>query len=54
MEKITKKELIILYRGLIDLQTFNVRFDESTSYKFSKEEVSKLMDKLDKQIQLKY
>ena len=54
MKEITKKEFIILLRGLIDLKTFNVSYDEYTSYKFSNDEVNKLMDKLDKQIQIKY
>jgi len=54
MKEMTKKELIILHRGLIDLKTSNVSYDESTSYKFSREEVSKIMDKLEEQIQIKY
>ncbi len=46
MEEMTKTELIILYRALIDLKTLNVLYDEST--------VIKIMDKLEKQIQIKY
>ena len=50
---LTKKELTILFKGLIDLKSFDVFFDESTSYKFSNDEVNKLMDKLNEQIQIK-
>jgi len=50
MKDLTKRELIILFRGLRDLKTF----DESTSYKFSNDEVNNLMDKVNKQIQIKH
>ena len=50
MEYLTKRELLIIFRGLNDLKTF----DESTSYKFSHDEVNNLMDKVNKQIQIKH
>ena len=53
MKDLTKKELTILFKGLIDLKSFDVSFDESTSYKFSNDEVNKLMGKLNEQIQIK-
>lgn len=50
MKDLTKRELLIIFRGLNDLKTF----DESTSYKFSNDEVNNLMDKVNKQIQIKH
>ena len=50
MKKLKYRELYILYRALRDLKTFDV----SNSSKISNEEVGILMDKVNKELQIKY